>query len=395
LLVINHFIACGWWVVGRNPTDTFADRTWVQFYGLSDQSWEYQYATSFHWSITHFTPASMNVNAQNPSERLFAICIVVFALVGFSYLVGSITGSLTQIRSMQEDSAKQFWNLRRFLKQNNVPFELSTRIQRYLEHAHQQQKDYVSEKSVKILELLSDQMNSELKSTIKVPKISMHPLLSHLNDVSVVTMHRIASKSLLSQRLARNDQLFQPMEIAQYMYCVTVGRLEYCKVSSKGTQHKEFVDSGEDWISEPVLWSPVWLHMGVLTAVNECELILIDAGKFAQVVELNPQAFCTCAIYARNYMAWLNGQDRDQLSDISQGEDIGEMVASFIPSDSTIEEKARRDRKRDRLASSYKKSTEANCEPFSPAREEATHASARSQPVMTERKTDPAVMLPC
>lgn len=39
-------------------------------------------------------------------ESSFAIFVVVFALVGFSYVVGSILGSLAQLRSMTEQSAK-------------------------------------------------------------------------------------------------------------------------------------------------------------------------------------------------------------------------------------------------------------------------------------------------
>merc|ERR1719471_252981 len=97
--------------------------------------WDYLYFTSFHWAITQFTPASMDVQPQNLLERVFTVLIVVFALVAFSYVVGSITGSLTQLRSMQEDTYKQFWNLRRYLKQHRVPTALSARIQRYLEHA--------------------------------------------------------------------------------------------------------------------------------------------------------------------------------------------------------------------------------------------------------------------
>lgn len=38
-------------------------------------------------------------------ERLFSIVVIIFALVGFSYVVGSITGSLTQLRALKVGSA--------------------------------------------------------------------------------------------------------------------------------------------------------------------------------------------------------------------------------------------------------------------------------------------------
>merc|ERR1719159_1675251 len=99
LLVINHIICCIWFWIA----DTIADGdTWIKVFNFDQANWAYQYWTSFHWSITQFTPASMHVQPQNLLERCFAVVVVVFALVGFSYIVGSITGSLNQLRSMQE-----------------------------------------------------------------------------------------------------------------------------------------------------------------------------------------------------------------------------------------------------------------------------------------------------
>ena len=53
-------------------------------------------------AITQFTPSSMHVQPQNILERTFAISVVIAGLVGFSYLVGSITGSLTELRKMKD-----------------------------------------------------------------------------------------------------------------------------------------------------------------------------------------------------------------------------------------------------------------------------------------------------
>merc|ERR1719229_1439944 len=125
LLVINHLICCAWFAVGNSQDDL----TWVLFHNFDDVDWTYQYATSFHWSLTQFTPASMHVQPQNLLERTFAIVVVIFALVGFSYIVGSITGSLAQLRNMHAQESNLFWDLRRYLGKNNVPTMLSLRIQ--------------------------------------------------------------------------------------------------------------------------------------------------------------------------------------------------------------------------------------------------------------------------
>merc|ERR1719215_865150 len=134
LLIINHFSACMWFYFGTHVPLQEGELTWLDASGF-DGVWGFaQYLVAFHWSLTQFTPASMSVQPANEVERAYAIVVVVFALVGFSYLVGSITGSLARLRALGEEGAKEFWKLRRFLKRNSVSTELSLRIQRYLEY---------------------------------------------------------------------------------------------------------------------------------------------------------------------------------------------------------------------------------------------------------------------
>merc|ERR1712098_755334 len=90
------------------------------------------------------------------------------------------------------------------------------------------------------------------------------------------------------------------------------------------------VDKGEDWISEPALWTS-WKHLGMLTAVIPSELMLVDTRCFSEVAHLNPHALEIIRIYAFNFLHWLNSQDFDSLSDIWQGEDVGPTVRGMIP----------------------------------------------------------------
>jgi len=330
LLVINHYVGCIWFLIGSNSTD--GDDSWIKYHEFDGAGWTYQYFTSFHWAITQFTPASMHIQPQNVPERVFAIAVVVFALVGFSYVVGSITGSLTQLRSMQEDTTKQFWNLRRYLKQNKVPLTLASRIQRYLEHAWQSQQENISLQNIKIMKLLSEQLHCELQCELSVPHLSVHPLFRRLYDVSNVTMHRLANTAIRRKPLARNDILFISGEKATNMYIVVAGRLQYHKSDSSGDDHHEWVDKGEDWIAEPVLWTPMWLHLGNLTAVTECDLLLVDPKSFSEVFVLNPHAYTLASNYAQRFLMWLESLGADSLTDICQGEEVGPLVESFIDS---------------------------------------------------------------
>jgi len=329
LLIVNHVIACVWFWIG----DLHGGGGWIEAHQLNDAAWDYQYATSLHWAITQFTPASMHVQPHNMSERMFAIGTVVFALVGFSYVVGSISGSLAQLRGMTENRARQFWELRRHLRKNHVSITLSARIQKYAEHVLESQEDNVPAKDVKLLSLLSEQLRSELECEICMPHFSVHPLFARLCVVSRVTIHRLANNAIYNKLLARTDTLFIPGETATHMYIVVAGRLVYSRFDSKNDEHKELVDKGEDWISEPVLWTSTWVHLGLLTALTECALMVLDPVQFGRIVNLNPDANMLATTYVKNFIAWINSVERDSLSDIWQGENVSPRVASFMELD--------------------------------------------------------------
>jgi len=329
LLMVNHVIACFWFWIG----DLHGGGGWIDAHDLTHAEWGYQYATSLHWAITQFTPASMHVQPQTMSERLFAIGTVVFALVGFSYVVGSISGSLAQLRGMTENRARQFWELRRHLRKNHVSITLSARIQKYTEHVLESQEDNVPAKDVKLLALLSEQLRSELECEICMPHFSVHPLFARLCIVSRVTIHRLANNAIYNKLLARTDTLFIPGEHATHMYIVVAGRLVYSRFDSKNEEHKELVDKGEDWISEPVLWTSTWVHLGLLTALTECDLMVLDPSQFGRIVNLNPDANMIATTYVKNFIQWINSVERDGLSDIWQGENVSPRVVGFMELD--------------------------------------------------------------
>lgn len=355
LLIVNHFIAAIWYLLGV-AADEAEGISWLSQYGVIDENWFLQYSYAFHWSITQFTPASMHVNPQTLRERMFNISVVVFVLVGFSYIVGSITGSLTQLRAMKEQAAKQMWQVRRYLTCHNVSVTLSIRIQRYLDYAIEKSKKTLRIEQIALFSSLSEDLFQQLQCELALPGMAAHPIFQHLHAHHLPTMHRAAT-TISHKSIAHGDSLFYKDEAATHLYFVRFGRLQYIQgnssmqdtlmgplvarssnagnnvtreVSCTSGQARsiEWVDSMEDWIAEPVLWTPTWVHRGMLHAAMECELLLVKPDKFAEVVSLNPVVYHLMCGYAALYLKWVNS--RSFVSDISQGEDVSSTIKEMI-----------------------------------------------------------------
>jgi len=325
LIAVNHFIACFWFATTLIDTGP----SWVQIHHFDkdDVSWGYQYVTSFHWAITQFTPSSMHVQPQNILERTFAITVVILGLVGFSYLVGSITGSLTELRRMNEEATKQFWNLRRFLKKSGVNIQLRVKIEKYVEHAWHAQKASITNTNLPILRLLTEQLKNELNWAMSKPHLEVHPLFKYMSEHCALAMQRVATKALTRKLLARHEPFFHAGEIAQHMSFLTRGRLKYIKEGQ--FSDIEWVDADEDWITEPALWTPQWVTLGELLAERVSEVIEVSSTDFADAIKRTPQVFDRVSTYATNYMCWLN-KHRATMSDITQGDEVSEEIEAML-----------------------------------------------------------------
>ncbi|CAK8990322.1 unnamed protein product [Durusdinium trenchii] len=250
----------------------------------------------------------MDVTPTNEVERGFTIGVVVFALaawqlkdvehsvdVGFAYVVGSITASLAQLRTMSEEASKDFWQMRRFLNQNSVDHNLAARIQRFVEYAYSRQQKTMSINQVKVLSLLSKQLMEELQCAINLPHMKVHPLFMFLNEFSFITMNRCAK---------------------------SFGRLEYIRmIDNSGHEYKEFVDKGEDWLAEPALWTEAWYHVGEAKAYTDCEVLLVDPKAFEEILNVVRPVASIVAQYCRRFMAWLQTLESEEgmLTDVIQG----------------------------------------------------------------------------
>lgn len=322
MLGINHLVACGFYGL-TEITQASEETSWVRNFGFEGTSWSYRYATALHWSITQFTPAAMEVHPTNMPERSYSIAVVIFAMVGFSSLVGGITSILTQLRGLSQEKAKELWKLRRYMRLKHVKADLNVRIQRYVEHAWNERQMNLSIGSVKFVELLSEPLRDELLCAVDMPTMVVHPLFSFLQKEQEVTLRRLVTHAIQHKFLARGDIHFYSAEVATHAYFTVSGNQTY-------TQHPPRVavavaveiDRNQQWVGEQVLWANDWVHLGSFQAVSESDMMALDPAEVAKALSSNPPAWNAVAGYAQEFTMWLNSQHTNELSDILSAEDL-------------------------------------------------------------------------
>ncbi|CAE7478934.1 eag, partial [Symbiodinium necroappetens] len=231
---------------------------------IIEASFPYRYTTSMHWSLTQFTPASMEISARNTGERLFSIMILFFALIVFSSVIGQVTSSMMSLQNMQASSRKQFWLLRRFLNARKVPKKSRSRIIRFLEQRVPKESQKVQQRDIKICSLLSEPLKDLLAWELHRRLLGRHRLFYILHGAIEAMMMRVCSVAVSESTLAEQDELFRAGESASHMTFVLSGSFQY----QPGYEFQEPTDIGPyRWLVEPCLWTD-WQHQGTFTAVK-------------------------------------------------------------------------------------------------------------------------------
>ncbi|CAK9021361.1 unnamed protein product [Durusdinium trenchii] len=313
--VLNHVIACLWYGVGY-VTREQGEKNWLDHSegdgsSIAERSMVYQYTTALHWSLTQFTPASMDSFARNVPERIVSIVVVFFALIGFSSIVGSVTNSVAQLQALHGSSRRQFWLLRKYLNEKRIFEPTRTRLFTFLEHEVERRRKDIKTEDVRLLQLLSHPLQNLLAYELHRGPMKGHPFFGYLDQHMQPVMYRLCHKAMKFKHFASEDVCFTEAEGGKFMWVLIEGAFSYIRAG-----HLYELDSCGTWLSEPVLWT-TWWHRGNLeTASTSGQLAFVAAQAFVKCFKSHPRPWLYARTYAMKYVKKLNSIPIGRLSDI-------------------------------------------------------------------------------
>jgi len=319
ILFFNHFIACFWYLIGDKTSSAGVD-SWVTWQNAEyDQAHlGYKYATSLHWSLTQFTPASMDVVARNVYERSYSIVVLLFAMVGFSSIVGSVASSMTVLRQMKNDKQKSFWILRRYLKQQDISKELSLLMTKFLEHQVAKDDMRIQRANVKLLTKISEQLKMELAFEMNQNDLRLHALYDELATSMKGVALRLCFFAITAQSLAAEDVLFSAGEEAKHAVVLRKDH-DICYFKPDYTLIQPPLMKGE-WLTECTLWVS-WRCRGWCKASVPSDVLVIDASKFGEVMSVHQVTWSFARRYGQDFVDHLNRiPEQDRLDVVREDE---------------------------------------------------------------------------
>jgi len=320
VMFICHIVACGWWgigvVNGLENQDSWVgvqDHATGKVYSNSDLG--EKYLVSLHWALTQLSGGMDEVAPINTLERFYAVVMGVICFMVAVVMLSTLTSSLTQQYIIGGSGARQMANLRKYLKQNHCPKNLTKRVCRNAKHAI---SGDLTPDAVELLNVISEPLKIEMHYEMYTRILMHHPFFLDLLQGSQNQLVRwICHRAMSMLLLAHGDVVFTRGEEPSdpKMYFVASGELEYLDGYGEVTKVVE-----KQHLAEAALWT-TWRHRGTLTAVNDVKMSLLDAQSFQDICKRyfrkSKDSAFSIKKYAADFLEELNAntQMRSDLDD--------------------------------------------------------------------------------
>jgi len=176
--------------------------------GRSDAG--YFYVTALHWSLTQFTPASMEVVPCNTGERIYTIGVMLFAVILFSSLLSSITTSMIYLQKLRAEKSKQVSYVRRYITNKHVTLDLGNRIVSFLrKHSYNvSQRQTLHEDQIAAFSILPESLRAQLRCEVFLPMLDPHPLFRLTHRIDNAAMIAVCTSALSEQDMWIGNEKF-------------------------------------------------------------------------------------------------------------------------------------------------------------------------------------------
>mmetsp|Transcript_27724 Transcript_27724/g.52163 ORF Transcript_27724/g.52163 Transcript_27724/m.52163 type:complete len:734 (+) Transcript_27724:3-2204(+) len=305
--VANHFLACGWYAVGKASTPS-----WITELDDDGRDLAFRYVTALHWSLTQFTPASMEIHPRGFPERVYSICVLFLALVVFSSFVSSITNAMNHLRQVNAASSKQKRNLRRYIQENKLSLELGNRITAFAKQLRMGTRARVHEKEVDVFKVLPESLRLQLHWEVYVPVLSHHSFFFHCAELFELFVLELCQSAVHEKSLMTGQELFRQNDEANEMYICISGSLGYYQGQ---VDIRTSLVNQDDWCCEVSLWL-VWAYQGQLAALTHAEMVALDARFFRKIVSQSIALFDLCKSYALAFQERLSHLSNTESLDV-------------------------------------------------------------------------------
>jgi len=252
---------------------------WIVIHGHDDHvGHASDYLKSVYWCVQTLSSVGYgDVLPMNDAEYLYAICVMLFGVGVFGYIVGNMASLLANFDPAKAHYLETMEKLAAFMKYKKVPHPLQRRIREYLEYLWEKRRGY---DEASALSALPPQLIVEVSVHLKRDIIEKAPFFRGAGEDLV----REIALQMRPVTYLPGDHVFKAGDRGREMYFISKGRLEV--VSQDGTTVLTTLSEGEFFGEIALLQNRP--RTASVRALEYCDLYTLDKSALDHVLEVNP-----------------------------------------------------------------------------------------------------------
>jgi hypothetical protein len=212
IVVVSHFLACGWLLLGYVDQNT----SWMSHAGFELMAPESQYIRSLYWTITTMTTVGYgDITPVLDREYLFASFVMLVGASFYAYIIGNIASLVGQLNASKAQYQQRAQFVTSYLHGQKVSAKLVNRVQAYYYNRWEKYRNFNED------DLLSDLPRSlalDIKTELAHRLIQDVPLFQHASLVirdrllDALQFEFVDPGSMIARTGERNHQLVFVLE---------------------------------------------------------------------------------------------------------------------------------------------------------------------------------------
>lgn len=289
ILVVAHLLTCFWYWIGRS-TEEQGRRSWIaESFALEVPGW-IQYLHSLRFILNN--PSPPQIAPESGTERLVDVITYVFCLLVLGSAISKISGTMAELRAMNEEHSRQRREIRIYLTNQKASFELVSRIMKFV--------DYKLEK------MAMTNFDASLISTTLQTELYVGQRNKFLTPLPIFTMTAEAFPEVFAGACAAlrkeiyetGEVIFTPGGFSVALHITTTGQYRFQDYDTT-----QSIVEGIQWFEELSLYAEQLMHRTNLTAKTFAELFTLAGTDLAECIRKSPGCIRMFCEYAKEFVA--------------------------------------------------------------------------------------------
>ncbi|CAE7750406.1 unnamed protein product [Symbiodinium sp. CCMP2456] len=304
--MVVHALACVWFGVGEALSSDSQVTSWTVRNDVHEQPALVQYIHAMQWIIQPPSPAPLD--PASGLERFMLLVNTVVTVLVIGTALSLLTGTMQEIRSINEEMNRKRRELRIYLHAQSAPTQLVMRVMSFADYKLARYSSVSYDPW-----LFSPKLQAELSVWQNRHLLEQHPVFELTSTVFpkvFAEICRVIQKNLYHEA----EAVFSSGSLAECLYITNDG--SFAVVGHSGDLH--YFENEVRHFAEVALYADTVMHDCTLRATSFAEVFTLSTNQLVSVLMNAPICASMFIDYAKDYMSQyslsMTQPDRDVVS---------------------------------------------------------------------------------